>query len=239
MTDRTTEHALDIKTTAEQAFEALVEPERLRAWLVDNAESDPTPGGRYRWTWAAQLDDISEGEYLEVDRPRRLVTRGMDKDAPGPLLATYTFEDLGGGVTRVRVVNSGFGSGPEWDEALERFREGVVHFLKALKRHLEEGFDRRRMARLGLAFGPGDGGRRVEAVIDSAPAARAGIVPGDIVINLDGQPIDDFEQIARFLVERSPGDTVSITLLRDGKSYSTSVDLYGHYQPVGGGAYRR
>jgi len=239
MPERTVSREIEIATTPEQAFDALVEPESLRAWIVDDAESEPVSGGRYRWTWSIHLDDVSEGEYLEVDRPRRLVTRGTDKDAPGPIVSTYTFEDLGGGQTRVRIVNSGFGTGADWDEAVERFREGVVHFLKALKRHLEDGFDRRRMARLGLAFGPGDGGRRIEAVVDSAPAGKSGIQPGDILIGLDGQPIDEYDQIAMFLVRRTPGETVSVTLLRDGKSFSTNVDLYGHYQPIGGGAYRR
>lgn len=225
MTDRSAESEIDVRSTPEDAFAALVEPERLRAWVLDDAWSDLQVGGTYRWTWSISLGDVTEGTYLEIGRPRSLVTESTDRDAPGPITTAYAFEDLGGGRTRIRVVNSGFGSSAEWDAAFERWREGAMLFLKELKRYLEDGFDRRRMPRLGVAFGPGDRGRRVEAVVGDGPAERAGLLPGDVITRLNGEEVDGYAEIARFLVNQRPGTVISVTVQRGEAALRTDVLL--------------
>ncbi len=61
---------------------------------------------------------------------------------------------------------------------------------------------------------------RVDAVQPGSPAAAAGFKPGDLVVSIDGQKINDFADMQR-LVADSAGKTLDITVDRGG----TQVDL--------------
>ena len=51
------------------------------------------------------------------------------------------------------------------------------------------------------------------------------IVPGDIVLEVDGTPIDSVARLTNRLDERRPGDTIRLTLLRDGRKTDARVTL--------------
>jgi 2-alkenal reductase len=49
---------------------------------------------------------------------------------------------------------------------------------------------------------------------------------GDIITALDGKPVNTFDELLSYLVTtKSPGDTVVLTVLRDGQSMDISVTL--------------
>ena len=48
-----------------------------------------------------------------------------------------------------------------------------------------------------------------------APAAEAGILPGDVLVSIDGDPIDTFTD-ASLIIRDSPGETLSVVVDRDG-----------------------
>ena len=48
---------------------------------------------------------------------------------------------------------------------------------------------------------------RVDAVQPDSPAAAAGFQPGDLVVSIDGKPIDNFEDMQR-IVSDSAGETL-------------------------------
>lgn len=56
----------------------------------------------------------------------------------------------------------------------------------------------------------------VAAVQESSAAARAGILPGDRILALDGQPVTRFDEVQRHIQPRA-GTEVAITILRDGQ----------------------
>lgn len=60
-----------IEASPEIVFAYLTESERFVRWMGAKAELDPRPGGRYRID--VDGEHIAEGEYREVDPPRRLV----------------------------------------------------------------------------------------------------------------------------------------------------------------------
>lgn len=60
---------------------------------------------------------------------------------------------------------------------------------------------------------------------DGAPAGKAGILSGDIIVEVNGEPIDDARDLSRTIASKLPGDTVEITLWRDGKTMDVSVTL--------------
>jgi serine protease Do/serine protease DegQ len=56
----------------------------------------------------------------------------------------------------------------------------------------------------------------VTQVIPDSPAAKAGIQQRDVIIKVDGKPINDFSDLANAIGLRSPGSKVTITLIRNG-----------------------
>jgi uncharacterized protein YndB with AHSA1/START domain len=65
----------------ERVFEAWLDPEKARRFLfataagqMVRAKTDPRVGGRFTFTDRRDGEDVEHnGEYLEIDRPRRLV----------------------------------------------------------------------------------------------------------------------------------------------------------------------
>jgi serine protease Do len=63
------------------------------------------------------------------------------------------------------------------------------------------------------------------AVVADSPAARAGIRDGDIIVALNGKPVDGEHPLDALLVQFSPGDTILLAVLRAGASVNVSVTL--------------
>jgi serine protease Do len=83
-------------------------------------------------------------------------------------------------------------------------------------------------------------GMLVESVFVGSPADRAGLrggykslqsegnrvmIGGDVIIAADGVPVVAPEKLAGILAEMSPGDSVKLTMLRDGKEMELEVKL--------------
>jgi len=58
----------------------------------------------------------------------------------------------------------------------------------------------------------GGAGARVQRVVTGGPAAEAGISPGDLVIQIDGVPINNANAMSDVLVPHHPGDTIPVTV---------------------------
>lgn len=63
---------------------------------------------------------------------------------------------------------------------------------------------------------------RVDAVQPDSRAAAAGFQPGDLVVAIDGQPIDNFEDMQR-IVSESAGDSLKITVERNGTTLALTA----------------
>lgn len=59
-------------------------------------------------------------------------------------------------------------------------------------------------------------GSRVTGVIDGTPAKQSGIQPGDIIMALNGQPVNDYTELTRERDKNKPGDAFRLSVLRDG-----------------------
>ncbi len=70
---------------------------------------------------------------------------------------------------------------------------------------------------------PADSGRTAcEASDPRAPAAAAGMRPGDVLTAIDGEPISSFAEAAS-LIQASPGESLTVTVERDGQTQTFTM----------------
>jgi S1-C subfamily serine protease len=56
-------------------------------------------------------------------------------------------------------------------------------------------------------------------------AETAGIAPGDILVAFDGEPVTDLRGYSSLLASKNPGDTVEVTVFRDGEEKTFTATL--------------
>src|SRR5438034_4016205 len=56
---------------------------------------------------------------------------------------------------------------------------------------------------------------------DDSPAKAAGVQPGDVIVALDGQPVENVPQLQQKVGFKRPGETVDVTVLRQGGEKKT------------------
>jgi len=69
------------------------------------------------------------------------------------------------------------------------------------------------------------GGALVAAVTEGSPAAKAGIVTGDVITGFAGQEIKDPKDLSRAVADVSPGARETLDVWRNGKTVQISADV--------------
>ena len=68
-------------------------------------------------------------------------------------------------------------------------------------------------------------GAFVSEVIADSAAQEAGIKSGDVIVSMDGKPVDSFAELRAKIATTGAGRTVKLGLIRDGKEISVEVKL--------------
>ncbi len=68
-------------------------------------------------------------------------------------------------------------------------------------------------------------GVKVASLVADSPAARAGILAGDVLVELDGQKVSNLQQFSALLKALAPGQKVAVTVLRDAARLSFEVTV--------------
>ncbi len=63
------------------------------------------------------------------------------------------------------------------------------------------------------------------AVIPGSPADKAGLVENDIILEINGQKLDEKNQLAKIIQNFKPGDTVSLKIFHKGEEKTVAVTL--------------
>ncbi len=81
-------------------------------------------------------------------------------------------------------------------------------------------------AEVAAAFGlPDRRGAVIESVAAGSGAAAAGMLPGDVIVAVDGAPLTSMSQLVAEVRRRTPGDVVRFTVVRDGARLELDVTL--------------
>lgn len=80
------------------------------------------------------------------------------------------------------------------------------------------------LAAFNLAYGKVDVPPVVEAIAQGSAAEKAGLQPGDRVIAINGDAIDNFEQLRNRVVP-NPGYEITLTIRRDGNVFDIGFEI--------------
>jgi uncharacterized protein YndB with AHSA1/START domain len=150
---RTLQKRLSIKAPVAAVWKALTDAAELARWFPTSAESDPKPGGAYRFHFeSAEAPERSHdrvGQFLEVVPPKRvsytwhapLTGTAATEGAPETRVEFALVEKAG--MTDLVLTHTGFGSGADWDRSFESHAEGWGFFVMNLRSYLERGVDTR------------------------------------------------------------------------------------------------
>lgn len=69
-------------------------------------------------------------------------------------------------------------------------------------------------------------GLYITAVVEGCDAEKQGIKPGDILTHINGQPVATTDDVLVIRDQHRPGDKLTFTIFRDGKSFDVEVELY-------------
>jgi serine protease Do len=89
---------------------------------------------------------------------------------------------------------------------------------------------------LGINYGPATpalieaeglprGAAAVASVEDGSPADDAGLQPGDVIVAIDGEELTNYLQVGQQIANMKPGDTVQMTIDRDGERQTLTATL--------------
>jgi uncharacterized protein YndB with AHSA1/START domain len=141
---------IEMRTTAtpEQVYEAWADPEKIAHWFPDKAEGKAEPGATITWIFE-KFNYRIPYDVLIAEPGKRFAIRWNPPPEmnPGILEVTIAKE---GGVTVIRLVNSGFREGAEWNEEYEGIDSGWQMALALLKHYLENYFGTPRSSLLAI-----------------------------------------------------------------------------------------
>lgn len=149
MTDETRSHAheIEIATTPERAWQALIDPDDLTSWYVERAEVEAREGGRFWVSWGEGMDGVGRIDVFDPPHRLRVVHQPPEDPDPAmpvpeldePIVDEFVVDAKGpDGPVVVRMVNSGIPRTAEWDGFYDGTRRGWEAYMHWLRHYLEE-----------------------------------------------------------------------------------------------------
>jgi uncharacterized protein YndB with AHSA1/START domain len=120
---RTQTHEIVLNGTLEDVWKLLTEAEGLTRWFVPEARVNPGLGGTVFVSWGEGMS--GEGK-IHLWEPAKAF--GWTESGPAPKLVEFFLEGAGG-QTKLRLVQSGFGEGAQFDDEYDAVMGGWRTFL--------------------------------------------------------------------------------------------------------------
>jgi len=79
---------------------------------------------------------------------------------------------------------------------------------------------------LGVSSGASaDGGAQVGDVVQNGPAARGGLRANDVIVEIDGEPVREPDDVSAVVNAHQPGDSLRVVVERGGERRTLTVEL--------------
>ena len=78
-----------------------------------------------------------------------------------------------------------------------------------------------------------DKGALVNSVKPGLPAEEAGVKRGDVIVAVDGKPVESTNEVVRLVSAKEPGSSVRLTVLRSGKEVTLTAKLADRSEHIG------
>lgn len=228
--ENTFEFEKTINAPVDLIYRAFTSSTALREWLCDISTTNPEEGGWIYLVWNRGY--FASGYYTKLVPDKTISFQWIGKGEPAwtqvDVTITPSAEE---GNYKLVLRHSGIGDGEAWATAREEISKGWKLGLKNLKSTLEGGQDLRFVERPLIGIYPDDlsdltptvlnelnvpvsEGIRVRELVEGYGADQAGIKPGDVVVEVDGQKIDGVRKLLTIMGEYVAGDTISVTAYR-------------------------
>ncbi|GIK67184.1 MAG: hypothetical protein BroJett018_49780 [Chloroflexota bacterium] len=227
---------LTLPAAPEVVFEMLTNPPLVEQWLCETFDIEPNVGGRIYFGWKGGQFIAGKIEVFEPNR--RLVFAWHNPELlMGERIQIMLTPD--GDATRLSFVNGGLGAREQavpkrWSDAFEN-----------LQSILETGLDLRMVRRptWGMRAGPlGEGAAKrlgiptaegviVSLVFPGMAGEQAGMQPQDVIVELDGQAIQNGGTVLGIFDRHTAGDVVGLKYYRDGVLHETQMTLSARPTP--------
>lgn len=220
------EFEIEVPGSPEEVWRAIATGPGISSWYVPHTV-DEREGGAATASFGPGPEMEIEGRVAAWEPPHRVVFDGGD--GVEGLAFEWLVEARDGGTCIVRLVNTGFGSGEDWDAQYDGMAEGWLLFLLNLRLHLEHFGGQTAKAVLPSAtwMGPRDKawatlsdalgispsvavGERIEIIADDAPAL-AGTV-ADVAPWRLGLLLDQPSPGTAFLAVEGNGEHVNVSI---------------------------
>jgi uncharacterized protein YndB with AHSA1/START domain len=125
---------VEVAGTPEEVWRAIATGPGISSWYVPHTVEE-REGGSATASFGSAPEMQIKGRVAAWEPPHRVV---FDDGTGEGLAFEWLVEARDGGTCIVRLVNTGFGSGEDWDAQYEGMTEGWLLFLGNLKLHLEQ-----------------------------------------------------------------------------------------------------
>ena len=153
---RTIDLSVEVQGTPEEVWTAIATGPGISSWYVPTTV-DERLGGATTSRFGEGPEMLIPGRVSAWAPPNRVAFDG-GADAEGGLAFEWLVQARGDATCIVRLVNSGFGSGEEWDDQYDGMTEGWRLFLHNLQLHLANFAGRRGESMLPMAMWTGPRG---------------------------------------------------------------------------------
>jgi uncharacterized protein YndB with AHSA1/START domain len=135
---RSYEKKFEVTAPPDAVWKAITAGEELTRWFCVKATCEPGVGGEQHVDWGGGAQATQRIVVWQPDAHLRVEAVSPERAQPAaePYAIDWYLESEGG-ITRVRMVASGFGEGPDWDYEYDGTFHGWDLFHKTLKHYLE------------------------------------------------------------------------------------------------------